>query len=80
MLLSFRHVANEVDDAAGLHRRHPDVGRTRERAPDLVVSNEPIPTAASMPSLEAEPQLAAPTPGDLDPGYIKEVAARLFGK
>jgi len=51
---------------------HPD------GAPDLVVSNDPIPTMAPMPSLDPEPQLAAPT-GTLDPGFLKEVAARLFG-
>ena len=51
---------------------HPD------GAPDLVVTNDPIPTAAPMPTLDPEPQLAAPD-GTLDPGFLKEVAARLFG-
>jgi Mn-containing catalase len=50
---------------------HPD------GAPDLVVTNDPIPTTAPMPSLDAEPQLGAPTAPEA--GFIKEVASRLFG-
>jgi Mn-containing catalase len=51
---------------------HPD------GAPDLVVTNDPIPTLASIPMLHAEPQLAAPSA--LDPEQVKEAAERIFGK
>ena len=53
---------------------HPD------GAPDLVVTNDPIPTMADMPNLHAEPQLGAPAAPGEDPGFIKEVAERIFGK
>jgi Mn-containing catalase len=52
---------------------HPD------GAPDLVVSDEPIPTLAPPPEATAEPQLAAPVAPTMEPGFIKEVATRLFG-
>lgn len=52
---------------------HPD------GAPDLVVSEGPIPTLASPAPAEAEPQLAAPSAPGMEPGFIREVAARLFG-
>jgi Mn-containing catalase len=51
---------------------HPD------GAPDLVVSNDPIPTVAPIPDLHAEPQLAAPSA--LDPEQVNEAAERIFGK
>ena len=51
---------------------HPD------KAPDLVVTNEPIPTIADIPTFPAEPQLAAPSA--LDPEEVKDAARRLFGK
>jgi Mn-containing catalase len=51
---------------------HPD------GAPDLVVTNDPIPTVAPIPDLHAEPQLAAPSA--LDPEQVKEAAERIFGK
>jgi Mn-containing catalase len=51
---------------------HPD------GAPDLVVTNDPIPTLADLPDLPAEPQLAAPSV--LDPEQVKEAAERIFGK
>jgi Mn-containing catalase len=52
---------------------HPD------GAPDLVVSDEPIPTMAPPPPAEAEPQLAAPVAPEVEPGFIQEVARRIFG-
>jgi Mn-containing catalase len=52
---------------------HPD------GAPDLVVSEDPIPTLADPPPAEAEPQLAAPAPPELEPGFLAEVAERIFG-
>ena len=51
---------------------HPD------GAPDLVVTNDPIPTLADLPDFHAEPQVAAPSV--LDPEQVKEAAARIFGK
>jgi len=51
---------------------HPD------KAPDLVVTNEPIPTIADIPTFPAEPQLAAPSA--LDPEEVKDAARRLFGR
>lgn len=51
--------------------KHPD------NAPDLVVTNDPIPTAAPFPPLHAEPQVAAPDPTEI--GLVKEAAARIFG-
>jgi Mn-containing catalase len=51
---------------------HPD------GAPDLVVTNDPIPTTAPIPDFHAEPQLAAPSA--LDPEQVKEAADRIFGK
>jgi Mn-containing catalase/NAD(P)-dependent dehydrogenase (short-subunit alcohol dehydrogenase family) len=52
---------------------HPD------GAPDLVVSDDPIPTLAPPPEATAEPQLASPVAPTMEPGFIKEVATRLFG-
>jgi Mn-containing catalase len=52
---------------------HPD------GAPDLVVSEDPIPTLASPPPSESEPQLASPVPPPMEPGFLKEVAQRIFG-
>jgi Mn-containing catalase len=52
---------------------HPD------GAPDLVVSDAPIPTMAPPPPAEAEPQLAAPAAPEMEPGFIREVASRIFG-
>ena len=52
---------------------HPD------GAPDLVVSEDPIPTLSDPPPAESEPQLAAPVPPPMDPGFLKEVAQRIFG-
>jgi Mn-containing catalase len=52
---------------------HPD------GAPDLVVSDEPIPTLADPPVLAAEPQLASPAAPEVEPGFVHEVAQRLFG-
>ena len=52
---------------------HPD------GAPDLVVTNDPIPTAAPIPDYHAEPQVGAPTAPGAEPGFIKEVADRIFG-
>ncbi|WP_435022570.1 manganese catalase family protein (plasmid) [Tundrisphaera sp. TA3] len=52
--------------------KHPD------GAPDLVVTNDPIPTLAPMPDLPAEPQVGAPS--TLDPGEVQEAADRIFGK
>jgi Mn-containing catalase len=52
--------------------KHPD------GAPDLVVTNDPIPTTAPLPDLHAEPQVGAPSP--LEPGLIQEAAQRIFGK
>lgn len=52
---------------------HPD------GAPDLVVTNDPIPTMAPMPSLEREPQLGSPAAPEVEPGFIQEVANKLFG-
>jgi len=49
---------------------HPD------NAPDLVVTNDPIPTAAPIPTFAAEPQVGAPSA--LDPGMVKEAADRIF--
>ena len=51
---------------------HPD------GAPDLVVTNDPIPTSAPIPDFHAEPQVAAPSA--LDPEQVKEAAERIFGK
>ncbi|WP_165250925.1 manganese catalase family protein [Paludisphaera soli] len=51
---------------------HPD------KAPDLVVTNDPIPTIADIPVFPAEPQLAAPSA--LDPEEVKDAAKRIFGK
>lgn len=51
---------------------HPD------GAPDLVVTNDPIPTIADLPTLPAEPQVAAPSA--LEPGLVQEMARRVFGK
>lgn len=51
---------------------HPD------GAPDLVVTNDPIPTAKPIPVFPAEPQHAAPSV--LDPEQVKEAADRIFGK
>ena len=51
---------------------HPD------GAPDLVVTNDPIPTTAPIPDFHAEPQLAAPSA--IDPEQVKEAAERIFGK
>lgn len=51
---------------------HPD------GAPDLVVTNDPIPTLAPIPALHAEPQLAAPAV--VEPGLVEEAAERIFGK
>lgn len=54
--------------------KHPD------GAPDLVVSDGPMPTLADPPQLPAEPQLASPVaPGDVERGFVQEVAHRLFG-
>jgi Mn-containing catalase len=53
---------------------HPDA------APDLVVADGPPPTVADPPLLPAEPQLSSPAAPPMDPGMIKEVAERLFGK
>ena len=50
---------------------HPD------GAPDLVVTNDRIPTMAPKPELHPEPQVAAPDPTEM--GLIKEAAARIFG-
>ena len=51
---------------------HPD------GAPDLVVTNDPIPTLSDLPLLHAEPQVGAPSA--LDPGEVMEAAKRIFGK
>ena len=51
---------------------HPD------GAPDLVVSDEEMPTTAPVPELHAEPQLVAPD--GPDPSFVAEVTAKLFGK
>src|SRR3954452_9737365 len=51
---------------------HPD------GAPDLVVTDNPIPTIADLPDLHAEPQVGAPSV--LDHEQVKEAAARIFGK
>ena len=51
---------------------HPD------GAPDLVVTNDLIPTLADLPDLHAEPQVAAPSV--LDPEQVQEAADRIFGK
>ncbi len=51
---------------------HPD------GAPDLVVTNDPIPTLAPLPDYPAEPQVAAPSA--LDPEQVAEAAKRIFGK
>jgi Mn-containing catalase len=53
--------------------KHPD------GAPDLVVSDQPMPTLAPVPVLEAEPQLSAPVPPSMEPGFIEEMAKRIFG-
>jgi len=50
---------------------HPD------GAPDLEVTNDPIPTVADLPTLPAEPQVAAPSA--LEPGLVQEMARRVFG-
>ena len=50
---------------------HPD------GAPDLVVTNDPIPTIADMPPFPAEPQVAAPSA--LEPGMVEAAAKRIFG-
>ena len=53
---------------------HPD------GAPDFEVgANETIPTAVPIPNLPAEPQVGAPEPMSTDPGFVKEVANRVFG-
>jgi len=52
---------------------HPD------GAPDLVVSDGPIPTLADPPVAEPEPQLASPAAPAMEPGFIEEVAKRIFG-
>lgn len=52
---------------------HPD------GAPDLEVSDQPIPTLADPPPAPPEPQLAAPVAPTLEPGFIREVASRIFG-
>ena len=52
---------------------HPD------GAPDLVVTNDPIPTMAPLPDFHAEPQVGAPEAPGVEPGFIKEVASRIFG-
>jgi Mn-containing catalase len=52
---------------------HPD------GAPDLIVSEDPIPTMASPPPAESEPQLATPAAPEMEPGFIREVAQRIFG-
>lgn len=51
---------------------HPD------GAPDLVVTNDPIPNTAPIPDFYAEPQLAAPSA--FDPEQVKVAAERIFGK
>jgi len=51
--------------------KHPD------NAPDLVVTNDPIPTATPIQNLPAEPQVAAPMPTEI--GFVKEAANRIFG-
>jgi len=51
--------------------QHPD------GAPDLVVTNDPIPTLADLPKFHAEPQVGAPSV--LDPGEVQEAAKRIFG-
>src|SRR4051794_5257175 len=45
-------------------------GPPPDGAPDLVVTNDPIPTTAPMPPLEAEPQLGAPAAPGVEPGFI----------
>lgn len=52
--------------------KHPD------NAPDLVVTNDRIPTTAPLPKLPAEPQVGAPSV--LNPEEVKEAAQRIFGK
>jgi len=52
---------------------HPD------GAPNLVVSDQPIPTMAAPPSLPSEPQLGAPVPPTMEPGFLAEVTKRIFG-
>ena len=54
--------------------KHPD------GAPDLVVSDQPMPTIADPPPALPEPQLAAPVPPAMEPGFLEEVARRIFGK
>jgi Mn-containing catalase len=53
---------------------HPD------GAPDLVVTNDRIPTMADLPPMPAEPQLAAPAADVVEPGLVQEAAKRIFGK
>ncbi|WP_337174219.1 manganese catalase family protein [Paludisphaera sp.] len=53
---------------------HPD------GAPDLTVTNDPIPTIADLPALPAEPQLASPAADEVEPGFVQEAARRIFGK
>lgn len=53
---------------------HPD------GAPELTVSDQPMPTIADIPEATPEPQLAAPVAPTLEPGFLKEVAQRIFGK
>ena len=50
---------------------HPEDG-----SPSRVVDGPP--EGGPVPDLEPEPQLTAPT-GDVDPGFLQEVARRLFG-
>lgn len=62
----------DISAVAGIWKgAHPD------GAPDLVVTNDPIPTIADLPKFPAEPQVAAPSA--LEPGLVQEMARRVFG-
>jgi Mn-containing catalase len=39
-----------------------------------------VPHGFAPPELDAEPQLTSPVGPDMDPGTLKEIAERLFGK
>ena len=52
---------------------HPD------NAPDFKVTNDPIPTLTPIQNLPAEPQVGSPEVVSTDPGFVKEVANRVFG-
>ena len=70
----YNFTRDDISEVAKIWKgKHPD------GAPDLVVSDDPYPTAAPFPPMPAEPQLGAPEAPGLEPGFIKEAAARIFG-